>query len=216
MTTPPNLIHSLDLIAIIGEVPPWTLEETLPLLALLEDNGWAAMAEHGDMTEEEWTPYDRAAAARRLSWTGRVDLRQDGRTLVRGTLANVGANSIRLELEPQIYADAPTERLEATLARMIATIPAWSSARARVDYDDRAYLRGFHGFRQLGWLHVLAPRMYTRYFEREALLAAPCRVEEREGNLWFWLYDHPSKYQTPEALAARRALTDYLAAHVKP
>ncbi|MEO8549058.1 MAG: hypothetical protein ABI678_03775 [Kofleriaceae bacterium] len=65
------------------------------------------------------------------------------------------------------------------------------------------------------WLSIVHPRWYESRISRERLLAAPVRVEERDGAIWMWTYDDPLHYDNDDAIEAMKRLALYLREHVR-
>lgn len=65
------------------------------------------------------------------------------------------------------------------------------------------------------WLHIVHPRWYESRTTRELLLAAPVRVEERDGAIWIWTYESPLHYDNDEAIESMKRLALYLRDHVR-
>ena len=132
-------------------------------------------------------------------------------------------NNARFSMMSPVFERRSAGDVEDFAARMLAVLPQASDAVVSAD-DDQMMFKRERGLRrlpelirQIGWLHVLCPRTYPLFYDRDVLLAAPChRVEERaDGTIWIWAYPHPLEFETPEARDATAALHQYLYTHAK-
>ena len=191
------------------------------LLAVLEANRWRALRE---MSEDlvTWRGYDRAVAVRAVS-TGdehAITLRSDADSAFGASIAHDQfANTIAFHLAEPLMTSRGTGAVERVVDELLAATPdvSWCTAGADPSVSWVALQGAVHPPRPFAinqWLQIVHPRIYTSFITRDALLAAPARVEERaDGTIWIWTYDDPLRYDRDEAINAMKRLALYLATH---
>ncbi len=222
----PHEQRRLSMFAHERGAPPWGDELAARLIDLLAGNPWQSPREAHAAPRDPWQPFDRDAAVAMFRKKRMLTLRSGEDLALDGSLSNVRARDrgvVRLSMIARLVETRPVEEIEAYLATMISPLPHAASASASADDDQILFARerklpflpDLVG--SLGWLHVLCPGAYAQYWGRSVLLAAPCRrVEERDdGTIWIWVYEHPLRYDDPEARDVTAELYRYLDAHVK-
>lgn len=212
--------RQLDLGAVAYDIPKLLRSACEALIEVVEHNGWLPITEMQASVDDPWEPYERRRAAAFAVKRG-VRFRARPEVALEASIANSGRSvAVTAYLTAEVFESRPIHAVEDWLVRALAAFPQARVASAGADKEQTAFKleRGLFPaplFYELGWLHVMTPSAYPAVYERAALLAAPCyRVEERtDGTIWFWVYEHPLRYDTPEAREAIATLNHYLQAH---
>ena len=215
------------LMIVAGEAPdarPWTATTSRALVDVLHGQPWGRFTEMRPSVDEDWRPYDRAAAAEFLATGCSVGVQREGRPLLDGSLCwGKDGNIAVVTMQARDYeAGGGAAAVEDWLARALNAMPAPAEGRANADRDQMKFQRTrklpplLDPFSELSWLHVAYPAAYRKYFDRETLLSAPWhRVEERGEAIWMWSYEEPFHYDTPAAREANASLCHYLGDRMK-
>lgn len=183
---------------------PWTDDTPIrTLLAVMLENPWAPLRDMSFGSSLKWDPFVEGDVIHRLSGaiTDSVGFRSDERHLVEASIArNPHQNTARFELFPEVYRDSDGAAVRQTLARMIECLPSFTRAWSSAD-EDVSFFYAREGLDPIPdcfgefvlWLHVISPRGYEPFYDRETLLAAPAHevTEDGRGNIWIISYPDP-------------------------
>lgn len=187
-------------------------------------NSLSVFAERHSFTEMHsdyeltWKPFELDAAVKAVMSRDRMIGMRTREEVVQASLARTKTDTFAT----LILAARALEsvNLDEELRSVTSTLEHLSWAMVKPDPSEtwiafRGHRQPLAPFTIPTWLTILHPRWYESRTTRELLLAAPGRVEERDGVIWIWTYEDPLHYDTDEAIEAMKRRALYLREHVR-
>jgi len=198
-----------------GAPTPSVSQVRSTLTAFAERHAFGEM--HSDY-ELTWIPFSLDGAVRAVMSRDRmIGLRTSGESVqasVARTKQDTFATLIRtsdavnpVALDEELH--AVTQTIEKLAWATVAPDPS------AIWIAFRGHIQPLAPFSIPEWLTILHPRWYESRTTRELLLAAPGRVEERDGVIWMWTYEDPLQYDNDVAIEAMKRRALYLREHVR-